>query len=273
MYLNAKNIKAGVSHKNFMKKERKVAFAIVKKHIDELDLMGLLGMGCPNDEYEGEVAEITSFAIKTKNENDLTDIIIKVFDKAFEQDFNVNRKQISKASAKIFWEFKALSHTKKETYFIPKDLLPGSCYFEFQKGRHKIDENLLDSSIYLYGDDDGNFDYSVILPFTYLITGRHPNKNAGEIFDYHGITYIDESYGQKLVKNLRKFAVLLGNGESIYGALESMNIYKPSANDSCKEKDRTAKLDLDILKNTAEELADWTEETLAEYKIISVRGI
>ncbi|MCL2798588.1 MAG: hypothetical protein FWD58_11190 [Firmicutes bacterium] len=173
------------------------------------------------------------------------------------------------------------NHKGKATYFIPKESLSGSCYFEFQPGKYNVGKHWfskmgatkLDGSLYLYGDDDGLFDYSAIAPFTYLIAGSHPDSNAAKSFDYCGITFIDENDGAVLIKSLREFAALLGEGRQIYESLSLMKLYDPGKDGSWREENGIEKLDLIILKNTAEGLADWIEKAITKYKWVSVLGI
>lgn len=270
-----KKIRERIANKRFLKQKYRKAFDIVKTQIDDLDLMGLLKMHCPQDVYEFEVVDIVQCAIKTKDTDTLAENITMVFNEAFNENFNAHRNRILETSKTILNQLRMLNPIEKETYIIPKDLLPGSCYFEFQprKYNNRNGKTQLDNSIYLYGDDDGNYDYSAIAPFVYLITGSHPNPKAANFFDYCGITYIDENDGQKVVSNIREFAVLLGNGKQIYEALTIMNLYNSRVDESWREEDSVKKLDLAILKNTAEELANWIEKTILKYKWISVLGI
>ncbi|MDR3022073.1 MAG: hypothetical protein LBU60_05330 [Clostridiales bacterium] len=265
MLKSKKRIKESIVEKNRIKKYARKCFDIVKKYIDELDLMGLLALHCPKDEYEFEVAEIvqsvSEFSVETKDKkvNILSDIIIRVFSNSFDQNFAGRRDEIERAASKILDNFKLLSPFNKETYFIPKDLLPGSCYFEFQPGKYnvgkhwfsKMGEIRLDSSIYLYGDDDGIFEHSAIAPFAYLISGSSACskiKSKEKFFDYYGITLIDENDGKKLVKQLREFSTLLGEGKQIYEALEKMKAYNSNVDGSWREEDSMEKLDVMILK-------------------------
>lgn len=274
-----KHSKEEIAHKRFLKLKYRKAFDIVKKHVDSLDLMGLFEMHCPEDEYEFEIIDIVKFAIRTKDADMLADIIIKIFNESFGDDFKSQRKRIVEAAKDILAELRLLNPNNKETYFIPKDLLPGSCFFEFQKGKYKTGKHWfsktgktrLDSSLYLYGDDDGNFDYSAIAPFACLINGSHADPKAAKFFDYCGMTFIDENDGKRLVENLKIFAGFLGEGMQIYEAFEKMKMYNTDGGRA--EEDSMKKLDLIILKNTAEELADWAEKTLVEYEWISVLGI
>jgi len=281
MKKNKNKVKKVIAEKKFLKQKYRKCFGIVKKHIDELDLMGLLEIHCPKDEYEFEVADIVKFAVGRKDIKTLSEIIIKVFNEAFDENFERKRMEIEIVADKILKEFRLLSPIEKETYFIPKELLPGSCYFEFQAGKYntgkfwfsKMGEIKRDDSIYLYGDDDGVFEHSAIAPFAYMICGSYPAPEAPKSFDYCGITYIDESDGKELIKNLMKFAMLLGDGKQVYEALEEIGVYNPNTDGSWSEEDSIKKLDLVVLKNTAYELADWVEKTLTEHKWISVLGI
>ena len=185
---------------------------------------------------------------------------------------------------------------KKETYFIEKKDLPGSCYYEFQPGKYKgglfrNGEVKLDSSLYLYGDDDGQFDYSVIAPIGCLISGTHPDSKAPKNFDPFGITYIDENDGKAMIKNLREFADLLGKGEAVTNTLIKMGLFsfedeEKWTNDAMKKHNigrerieafddngRVSRLNPIVLKNTAEALAYWTETQLITHGMISILGI
>jgi len=152
----------------------------------------------------------------------------------------------------------------KKTYFTPKNELKGSCYFEFQIGKHQIlnSGHWLDNSLYLHMDR--------IAPFTRLIIGTHPNKTRG--FDYHGITYLNRDDGESMIKNLREFGTLLASGKNIFQSLEAMKLYDFTI-DNWHEGNTTSKLKLDIVKNTAEELANWAEKIFTKNKFISICGI
>lgn len=146
---------------------------------------------------------------------------------------------------------------KKQTYFIPKDDLFSSDYYEIQQGKYSINfgKIKLDNSIYFYA--------STIIPFAYIIKNFAP----------YGITYVNKVEGQVLVEDLRQFATLLGNGEKVYSALEIMKIYNPAIDGSWQEEDDVAEMDLNVLQNTTEELANWIENTFKKYKIISILGL
>lgn len=226
--------------------------------------------------------------------------------KTWNAHYNVERAEIETLAKVIktqivkhssFFGVKVSKVEEKETYFIPKSLLPGTCYFEFRQGKYKVGgfgktgKIKLDSSLYLYGDDDNNYNYSAIAPFTCLISGSHPNPKAAKSFDYFGITYIDENDGKVMVENLRKFASLLSNGKTVIESLESMSLFSYDKEEKRVEDTmgkykilsericafdsnrRVSMLSPVIMKNTAEKLADWAEKTLAEFKVISILGI
>ncbi|MCL2847709.1 MAG: hypothetical protein FWE13_03045 [Firmicutes bacterium] len=146
-----------------------------------------------------------------------------------------------------------------KTYFTSKTELKGTCYFEFQIGKYTTP--WLEDSLYLHAD--------VIAPFTRLITGTHPNKKRG--FDFFGLTYLNSDDIKDMIKKLREFAILLTSKKNIFQALEMMERYDFTI-DKWHES-YTLKLKWDILKNTAEKLANWAEEILSKHKTITVCGI
>jgi hypothetical protein len=62
-------------------------YIFIKKTIDEWDPIGLLEMGCPDDEYEPEIREIERLAYHAKSIDELAlgirQVLIKWFDEYF----------------------------------------------------------------------------------------------------------------------------------------------------------------------------------------------
>jgi hypothetical protein len=58
-------------------------YIFVKEVIDEWDPIGLLGMGCPDDEYDPEIRDIVRLLSNIKSVVELAEVIHNVFDKWF----------------------------------------------------------------------------------------------------------------------------------------------------------------------------------------------
>ncbi|WP_339147161.1 MULTISPECIES: DUF1871 family protein [unclassified Sutcliffiella] len=63
----------------------------VKEVIDEWDPIGLLSMGCPEDEYDPEIRDIVRLLCDIKSVNELAVGINKVFIKWFEEDLTIEK--------------------------------------------------------------------------------------------------------------------------------------------------------------------------------------
>ena len=66
-------------------------FILVKEVVDEWDPIGLLGMGCPDDEYDPEIKDIVQLLSNIKTVDELTRVIQKVFIKWFEEDLTIEK--------------------------------------------------------------------------------------------------------------------------------------------------------------------------------------
>lgn len=65
---------------NIMEKQK---FEIVKKHIDELDYMSLLSLGCPKNEYDGESEKIAKRINSDMSPEEIALLIDNVFTESF----------------------------------------------------------------------------------------------------------------------------------------------------------------------------------------------
>ena len=68
-------------------KKREDIIAVVKSVLDKDDLMGLLALCAPKDEYEGIAQAIADLIIKTNNMICTSEILFSVFTEEFEEDF------------------------------------------------------------------------------------------------------------------------------------------------------------------------------------------
>lgn len=66
-------------------------FAIVEKHINQWDLMDLLYLGAPNDEYSDEIRRIAETLPGIMNEQDLAKNIKNIMDHSFDACFSEER--------------------------------------------------------------------------------------------------------------------------------------------------------------------------------------
>ena len=76
-----------------LKHEYKGIYDIVKLHIDNWDCIGLLNMGCPDDEYDIETAAIVPVAFQADSIEELTEFIIETFTKHFGETYSSPRKE------------------------------------------------------------------------------------------------------------------------------------------------------------------------------------
>ncbi|MBQ8397879.1 MAG: hypothetical protein IJX53_06760 [Clostridia bacterium] len=63
-------------------------FPIVKKHVDQLDRMGLLAIGAPPDEYDLESRRISEHITRQSTPDEIAQIMTDVFAKAFGETEN-----------------------------------------------------------------------------------------------------------------------------------------------------------------------------------------
>ena len=68
-------------------KKREEIIAIVKSVLDKKDLIGLLKLGAPKDEYYGIAQTIVDFIMKTNNKVCTSEILFNAFTEEFEEDF------------------------------------------------------------------------------------------------------------------------------------------------------------------------------------------
>jgi hypothetical protein len=65
----------------------KQRYEIVRKCINELDPMGLIALGCPDDEYEPEILKILPRIPACRDAAELAGIIAEIFRIRFSEDF------------------------------------------------------------------------------------------------------------------------------------------------------------------------------------------
>lgn len=66
-------------------------YVLVKKIIDEWDPIGLLHLGCPNDEYDPEIDDIVKLLPQVNSVNELALGIRQVFIKWFEEYLSIEK--------------------------------------------------------------------------------------------------------------------------------------------------------------------------------------
>lgn len=66
-------------------------YIYVKEVIDEWDPIGLLGMGCPDDEYDPEIKDIVLLLSNIESVDKLAVKIQKVFIKWFEEELPIEK--------------------------------------------------------------------------------------------------------------------------------------------------------------------------------------
>ena len=60
-------------------------FSVVKKHIDAWDPFSLLASGCPQDEFDGESRMIAQRITCASSEQEIADIVRRVFSSQFDE--------------------------------------------------------------------------------------------------------------------------------------------------------------------------------------------
>lgn len=73
----------------------------IKLIIDDADPIGLLGMGCPDDEYESEIALIYQGLGGCSSEEEVLDLVFNTFKEFFFEDIGV-RKDFAPIAAAIY---------------------------------------------------------------------------------------------------------------------------------------------------------------------------
>lgn len=68
-------------------KKREDIITVVKSVLDKDDLMGLLALGSPKDEYFGIAQAIADFIMKTNNKICTSEILLNAFTEEFEEVF------------------------------------------------------------------------------------------------------------------------------------------------------------------------------------------
>ena len=66
------------------------------------DLMGLIRIGFPDDEYDPETSKIVPLIEKSKNMNELSNVIATIYNEMFDTDFHPSDEWVSKMAADIF---------------------------------------------------------------------------------------------------------------------------------------------------------------------------
>lgn len=66
-------------------------YLIIKKIIDKWDPIGLLELGCPDDEYDSEIREVVSLSLHAKSVDDLAIGIRQVFIKWFDEYLSIEK--------------------------------------------------------------------------------------------------------------------------------------------------------------------------------------
>jgi len=74
----------------------------VRKISNTYDLMGLIKIGSPADEYDPETSEILPLIDKSKNVGDLAIRIANFYNKMFDTDFQPSNEWVSEMAADIF---------------------------------------------------------------------------------------------------------------------------------------------------------------------------
>jgi hypothetical protein len=77
------------------KAKYKLAIQVVGRVIHEWDPYSLLESGCPNDEFDTEIASVVSQMSRIKSAEDAAHVLSRVFSSAFEPD---------KATGRNAWE-------------------------------------------------------------------------------------------------------------------------------------------------------------------------
>ncbi len=82
--------------------EYKNLYEEVRRISNTHDLMGLIRIGSPDDEYDPETSRILQLIDKSKNVGDLAAGIATIYNKMFDADFKPSDKWISNIATDIF---------------------------------------------------------------------------------------------------------------------------------------------------------------------------
>jgi hypothetical protein len=66
-------------------------YMFVKEVIDEWDPIGLLSLGCPDDEYDPEIKDIVKLVSQIKSIDEIAVGIQEVFNKWFGENINIEK--------------------------------------------------------------------------------------------------------------------------------------------------------------------------------------
>lgn len=94
---------------------KKLAYEIVKKHIDIWDPIGLLDFGVPNDEYDIEVMMVVERLSVVMNVKQLSKVIQTVFNEMFYDGEMTLMTEDSEEVATFIWEDIVSLEKKAET--------------------------------------------------------------------------------------------------------------------------------------------------------------
>lgn len=84
---------------------KKLAFEIVKRHIDHWDPIGLLELGVPDDEYDVEIMMIVEKLSAVLNVKQLSEVILLIFNEMFyEGEGTFPKEECDEVAASILEE-------------------------------------------------------------------------------------------------------------------------------------------------------------------------
>lgn len=87
-------------------KKRKLKYKELYNQVREIsnkhDLMGLIRLGCPADEYDPEISEILPLIYKCSDVDELSIGIANIYNEMFEADFKASDKWISAIATDIY---------------------------------------------------------------------------------------------------------------------------------------------------------------------------
>ncbi len=84
------------------KSEYKELYTKVREIFNKYDLIGLIDLGFPSDEYDQEISKILPMIDKSSNVEELSIAIVNIFNKNFEIDIKSSDKIVCDLSAELF---------------------------------------------------------------------------------------------------------------------------------------------------------------------------
>lgn len=231
-------------------------YGIVRKVVHKEDPYGLLECGCPKDEFDDEIKQITNEIKEGQSLEELYSIVKKTFVVAFDDKKEFTDDKCFGMAKQIYAGINGIDKTK--SYLTEYDDLTGTCYFELSKGKYTSKSHWKKDSLFFTED---NF-----YPF-YLIFSKRCS------LDWYSMQAVDKRTGLMIADDLVNLSKLLECGKNFKQILEGMDIHKlvyANSQDTIIEEVENRK---DEMIFACLEIAQWITQTLNNYNFFCVLGI